>query len=126
MGFGKQNETGFEAREDGLPSGLHGALKMDGLNAKHGKRAAAGKETRCARASGAIEVLPQCLAEPAIFGSRNFLDTDKITIEDVFPFSAKNVGEAAGHPGAEVETERPENQNDAAGHIFATVLADTL
>src|SRR5277367_3790690 len=41
-------------------------------------------------------------------------------------FAAKNVGKAAGHAGAKIQSERAEDEDDAAGHVFAAVLADTL
>ena len=55
-----------------------------------------------------------------------FMCQDEFAIEDVFHFAAKNVGEAAGHSGAEIEADRAENRGDSAGHIFAAVLADTF
>ena len=48
---------------------------------------------------------------------------DKFSIQDIFHFTAQDVGEAAGHAGAEIETDGPENRGDAPGHVFASVLA---
>ena len=36
------------------------------------------------------------------------------------------VGAAAGHPGPEVRADRPEDHEDAAGHVLAAVRADAL
>ena len=47
-------------------------------------------------------------------------------MNDFIGFASKNVGEAASHAGAEIQAERAEDEDDAAGHIFAAVLADAF
>src|SRR5258706_7899008 len=124
--IGDRQKFRLEMREDGLPDALHGALEMDGLNAKHGKEAATGEQTSGAWAAGTIEVLAQSAAKPGVFAAGDFFSVHKIKVQNVFGFGAEYVGEAAGHAGTEIEAERAENEDDAAGHIFATVLANAF
>lgn len=99
---------------------------MDGLDAEHGKRAAARKQTRGTRAGREMLVCFQYGAEPGFFLFAYFVELDEIAVEDLVGFATENVGEAAGHTGAEVEADGAEDEGDAAGHIFTAVLADAF
>src|SRR5713101_6527316 len=92
-----RDKFGLELGKNRLPGALDRALKMDGLNAQHGKRAASRKETSSTRTPGAIEMLAQSAAQPGTFAAGDFLGGDEIAMENVFGFSVKDVGEAAGH-----------------------------
>src|ERR1700723_3452330 len=65
-------------------------------------------------------------AQPGFFLGVDLREGDEIAVNDLVGFATENVGEAAGHAGAEIEAERAEDQDDAAGHVFAAVLADAL
>src|SRR5437899_10934125 len=47
-------------------------------------------------------------------------------MEHVLGFSAQNISKPTGHAGAEIQAERPEDDDDATGHVLATVLADAF
>src|SRR5262250_708738 len=66
------------------------------------------------------------LTQPGVFGDGDIFDGDEVAMEHVFSFGAKDIGEAAGHTRTKVEAERAEDDDDAAGHIFAAVLADAF
>src|SRR5262249_11902901 len=90
---------------------------------KHGQQTTTREQPGGTWTTGAVEMFVENLSEPGVFGIGDVFNGDEIAMENIFGFSAENVGEAAGHARAEIEAERAENQNDAAGHIFAAVLA---
>src|SRR4030095_13972881 len=47
-------------------------------------------------------------------------------MENVLGFGAKDIGQAAGHAGTKIQAEWAEDQDDATGHVFATVLANAF
>src|SRR5260370_22951292 len=47
-------------------------------------------------------------------------------MEHVIGSSAQDIGQPAGHARAEIQDERPEDDSDAARHVFAAVLADAF
>ena len=124
--FGNRRKFGVELRQNGIPSALHRALQVDRLHAKHGQQAAAREQTRGTRAASAVEVFLLNLAEPQVFSAGNLLDAHKIAMQNVLGFGAENVSEPAGHAGTEIQAQRAENQDHAAGHVFAPVLADAF
>src|SRR5208282_6924537 len=59
----------------------------------------------------------------------NGLEVDRIQIAALFgEVSAlvKNVGDAATHAGGKISSAGSEHQNQALGHVFAAVVADSL
>src|SRR5260370_16626655 len=68
----------------------------------------------------------QTPAQPGLFVALKIRERDERAVENVVSFGAQDVGETSGHAGAEIEAERTEDQDHAARHIFATVLADSL
>src|SRR5258708_19883348 len=71
-------------------------------------------------------MLLQNPAQPGLFVALKIRERDELTVENLVSFGAQDVGETSGHAGAEIEAERTEDQDHAARHIFATVLADSL
>jgi hypothetical protein len=66
------------------------------------------------------------VAQPSFFLGANFVESDEIAVNHFIGFAAKNVGEAAGHAGAEIKAERAEDEDHAPGHVFAAMLADAF
>jgi hypothetical protein len=118
--------TTLELRENGAPGGLDGALKMDRLHAQQGESLAAGEQASGARASGEAHVFLKGATQPSFFVGIEFGKGHEIAVKDVFGFGAKDVRQAAGHAGTEIEAEGAENDGDAAGHVLAAVLADAF
>src|ERR1700722_3174611 len=116
----------LQAREQRLPSGFKSALEMERLNAQERENAAARKETRGARAGGDTQVLFKDGAQPGFFLGVDFRESDEIAMEDLVGFAAEDIGQAAGHARAEIEAERAEDEDNAASHVFAAVLADAF
>ena len=65
-------------------------------------------------------------AQPGFFALVDFCQGDEIPVDHFVGFAAENVGKASGHAGAEIQAERAEDEDDAAGHVFAAVLADAF
>jgi hypothetical protein len=118
--------TTLELGKNGSPSGRHRSLKMNGLNADQRQGSAAGKNASGARAGRVVNVFLESAAEPSLFVGIDFSKRHKVTVKNILGFGAQNIGEAAGHAGAEIETERAEDDGDAAGHVLATVLANAF
>src|SRR5271169_2337546 len=116
----------LQSGEQRLPGGFQSALEMNGLNPQERKHAAARKQTRGARAGGETQVLFKHAAQPGFFLGVDFRKGNEIAMDNFVGFAAEDVGETAGHAGAEIKAERAENEDDAAGHVFAAVLADAF
>src|SRR5271165_1264492 len=99
---------------------------MERLNAQEWKHAAARKQTRGARAGSKTQVLFQDGSQPGFFLGVKLRESNKIAMDNFVGFAAKNVRETAGHAGAEIKAKRAEDEDDAARHIFAAVLADAF
>src|SRR5277367_2988390 len=77
-------------------------------------------------AAGETDMFLEDAAQPEILVCADGGETHKIAVYDIVGVGAENVGEAAGHTGAEIHAHGTENQRDAARHIFATVLAEAF
>ncbi len=73
-----------------------------------------------------MNVLLKGAAQPDLFLRIQFSKGDEIPVKHIIGFSAQNISKTAGHAGTKVQAERPEDDGHAAGHVFATVLADTF
>src|SRR6266852_7128150 len=60
---------------------------------------------------------------------KNWLEIDRFQIAALFGEVAalvKNVGDATAHAGGKISATGSERQNQAPGHVFATVIADSF
>src|SRR5258707_9693186 len=99
---------------------------MNGLHADERQRSAAREQARGARTGGEVNVFLEGAAQPIFFVGIEFGEGDEIAVKDVFGFGAQDVSEATGHAGTKIQAERTKDEGDAAGHVFATVLADAF
>ena len=118
--------TMIELGKNGAPSGFHRALKMDRLHSHQRQRPSTREQAGRARARGEVNVFFQRAAQAALLLGVNFGEGHEIAVNHIFGFGAQDVSQPAGHPGTEIEAERPEDYGDAAGHVLAAVLADTF
>ena len=81
------------------------------------------EKTNGTGAAGMLAVSFYERAETGFFMPFEFVRQDEFPIEDIFHFTTQDVGEAAGHAGAEIEADGAENGGDSAGHVLATMLA---
>jgi len=68
----------------------------------------------------------ECASKPQLFARLRLSHGDEFAMQNFIYFGTKNVCEAPGHPRAKIEPERAEHHNDAAGHVFAAMLANTF
>src|SRR5438034_1553139 len=116
----------LELGEHGAPGGLHCPLKMHGLNTHQRQSAAPREQPRCARTCRQVDVFFQSAPQPAFFVGVNFDEGHEIAVKHILGFGAQYVRESAGHAGAKIQAEWPEDDGDAAGHVFAAVLSDAF
>ena len=124
-----RREQGFalgEPCKNRRPSGFDGPLKMNRLHAHDWKGTVTQQQASGTRTTGELGVFFQHAAQPGLFPALEARERDEFTVENLVGFGAQNISETTGHPGTEIPTERAENQNDAAGHVLAAVLADSL
>jgi len=50
----------------------------------------------------------------------------EIAVKHIVGFGTQDIRQPAGHAGTEIQAKRSEDDGHAAGHVLATVLADTL
>src|SRR5260370_15949700 len=118
--------TTFELGENGAPRGLHCALKMDRLHAHQRQGPPPRKQASRARARREVNVFLQGAPQPALFVGIHFDECHEIAVKHILSLGTQHISQAAGHAGTEIQAERPENDGYAAGHVLATVLADTF
>src|SRR5258708_26378844 len=126
---GRWGEGGFALREPGQhrrPGRFHRALKMNRLHANKRQRAVARQQAGGTRTGRELAMLLQNPAQPGLFVALKIRERDELTVENLVSFGAQDVGETSGHAGAEIDAERTEDQDHAARHLFATVLAHSL
>src|SRR5579885_3465093 len=99
---------------------------MQRLNANERQAIAAGQQALGARACGETDVLFEDAADPAFLFPFQIVEAHEVAVEQVAGFRAHEVREASGHAGAEIQAERPEDQSNATGHIFAAMLANAF
>src|ERR1700739_818032 len=63
-------------------------------------------------------------AQVAFFVLFKLVGLDKFQIEHVIGLATKDVAEATGHTGTEIQADRTKNGRETASHVFATVLSD--
>src|SRR5262249_24773726 len=109
------------------PGLLYGARQLPGLYSNQGKSFSRLQEPGCARAAGHLAVLDQNPAQESIFvcGTRGNLHEIEITSWTARVLG-QEVGQSPGHPRTEVDSGRPQHDDNATGHVFASVLARTL
>src|SRR6266704_1180792 len=118
--------TTIELGENGAPRGLHGALKMHRLHAHQRQGPPPRKQATRARARREVNVFLQGAPQPALFVGIRFDECYEIAVKHILCLGTQHISQAAGHAGTEIQAERPENDGYAAGHVLATVLADTF
>src|SRR5258708_29772995 len=64
--------------------------------------------------------------QPALFIGIDFGERHEIAVKHILGFGTQHISEAAGHARTEIQAERPENDGHAAGHVLASMLADTF
>ena len=64
--------------------------------------------------------------ELLLFGFCEFVGLNKFKIKNVVRFATQEISEATSHTGAKVEANGAKNSRDAAGHVFATMLANAF
>src|SRR5215469_9074932 len=108
------------------PGSFERPLKMAWLNPDQGQRRAQSQQPRSFRASGQSQMCFEKASELLLFGFREFVCLNKFKIKDVVRFATHEISEATSHTGAKVEANGAKNSRDAAGHVFATMLANTF
>ena len=116
----------FELGKNGTPGGLDGALKMDGLHAHQLQSSPSREQASRARTCREVNVLLQGEAQPGFLIRIDFDESHEIAVKHIVGLSAQDIRQPAGHAGAEIQAERPEDDGYAGGHVLATVLADAL
>src|SRR5260370_3358255 len=118
--------TTFELGENGAPRGLHCALKMDRLHAHQRQGPPPRKQASRARARREVNVFLQGGRQPALCVEIYFDECHEIAVKHILSLGTQHISQAAGQAGTEIQAEGPENDGSAAGHVLATVLADTF
>ena len=111
---------------NGVPGGLERSLKMKRLNPDERQRRFESEQAESLRASGQGDMSFQEAPQLLLFHFFQFVRLHKFEIEDVVRFAAQDVGKAAGHPRAKIETDWTKNSGDTAGHVFTTMLSDAF
>ena len=99
---------------------------MHRLHAHERQTIPARQQTAGARTAGEMQMLFETRGAATLLLRPQARERDEVAMQHVVGFGAQNVGETAGHAGTEIQTQRTEHQNDAAGHVFAAVLADAF
>src|SRR5258708_5834934 len=99
---------------------------VHGLHADQRGGPAPGETGSGTRTGRKADVLIKGAAQPVFFVEIEFREGHEIAVKHIISLGAQNVSQAAGHTRSEIQTERPEDDDDATGHILAAVLADTL
>src|SRR5260370_460664 len=93
----------------------------------HLQRTASGRLSgRHARTRREMNVFLQGAPQPVLFTGIDFGECHEIAVKHILGFGTQHISEAAGHARTEIQAERPENDGHAAGHVLASVLADTF
>ena len=100
---------------NGVPGGLERSLKMKRLNPDERQRRFESEQAESLRASGQGDMSFQEAPQLLLFHFFQFVRLHEFEIEDVVRFAAQDVGKAAGHPRAKIETDRTKNSGDTAG-----------
>ena len=89
-----------------------------------------GEETLCERGTRAFYVLVEETEELLLVCAAGFdgreVDRVEVAAEVEVAGLVEDVGDAAGHARAEVDASRAENDDLAAGHVLAAVVADAF
>src|SRR5712692_1192273 len=99
---------------------------MNGLHADQRRSFAPREQASSARTGSKVNVFLKGAAQPVFFVEIEFREGYEIAVKHIISLGAQNVSQAAGHTRSEIQTERPEDDHDATGHILAAVLADAL
>jgi len=99
---------------------------MNRLHANQRQCSAPREPASSARTGSKVNVFLKGAAQPIFFIGIEFGKGYEIAIEHVIGFSAQDISKSAGHARAEIQAERPEDDSDAASHVFAAVLADAF
>src|SRR5579883_2966714 len=126
MGFRQDSGARLERLQNRAPGGFGGTLEMQRLDANERQPIATRQEALGARARGEADVLFEDAADPAFLFPVQVVKAHELAVEQVAGFRAKEVGEASGHAGAEIQAERPKDQSNATGHVFAAMLANAF
>src|ERR1700730_5172078 len=122
----RMSPASLQLLERRLPSSSERSLEMQRLNARQGNRTLTRQEASCARACCEILMRFECTSKPQLFARLRLSHGDEFAMQNFIYFGAKSVGEAPGHPRSKIQPERAEHHNDAAGHVFAAMLANTF
>src|SRR6266852_9199419 len=118
--------TTFEVGKNGTPGSPQSALKMHRLDAHQRQPTAPREQASRARACREVNVLFESAPQPNLLFGNEFGERHEIAVENILGFGTQHISQPAGHARTEIQAERPQDDGHAAGHVFTTVLADTL
>src|SRR5277367_822112 len=112
--------------EQRAPGIFDGALKVYGLHAHQRQTGAPRQDASRTRTARELQMLFEHAAKPGVFFATDIDEIYEVAMHHFVRARTQYISQAASHSGAKVHAHRAEDQRDAAGHVFAAVLAETF